>query len=334
MRAKTTFRIGAAIIAVAAGAFALTAAAGGSISPRADRIAFMSTFDGEADIYSISPTGLAGFNMTHDSSIGVREDVEPAWSPSGDVVAFQRDVVQKGLNVGSQLVRVGSDGTKLGAITPLMKGVTDSHPTWSPDGESIVFARDRDGNFDLYLTTSSGDVPVQLTNSKLGSDNLEPAWSPDGKWIVFTRQQATATPSSTNLVLLQVEKGTIVKLTQRARTGRGDREPTWSPDSKRIAFASDRLGSNFARSTNLYLINVDGSGLTRVTSLPSNEYHPTFSPFGDQLAFIADRTGATEIYSLVLPVPNQDATTEKIHQITFDGAYKSNPTWHGFGLVR
>jgi len=333
MRARRTLRNGVAIIAAAAAAFALTASAGGSISPRADRIAYMSALDGEADIYSVSPTGLASFNMTHDDTIGVREDLEPAWSPGGEFVAFQRNVFQKGIPVGSQIFLVGSDGTKLGALTPLQKGVVDSHPTWSPDGDGIVFSSDRDGNFDLYMTQSSGLGPIQLTNSKLGTENLEPAWSPDGKWIVFTRQQATATPSPSSLMLLNVQKGTIYKLTARVMIGRGDREPAWSPDSKRIAFASDRLGPSLARSTDLYVINLDGSGLTRVTSLPSNEYHPTFSPYGDQLAFISDRKGVTEIYSLSLPVPNQDTTTEKIQQITFDGAYKSNPTWHGFGLV-
>ena len=333
MRARRTLRNGVAIIAAAAAAFALTASAGGSISPRADRIAYMSALDGEADIYSVSPTGLASFNMTHDDTIGVREDLEPAWSPGGEFVAFQRNVFQKGIPVGSQIFLVGSDGTKLGALTPLQKGVVDSHPTWSPDGDGIVFSSDRDGNFDLYMTQSSGLGPIQLTNSKLGTENLEPAWSPDGKWIVFTRQQATVTPSPSSLMLLNVQKGTIYKLTARVMIGRGDREPAWSPDSKRIAFASDRLGPSLARSTDLYVINLDGSGLTRVTSLPSNEYHPTFSPYGDQLAFISDRKGVTEIYSLSLPVPNQDTTTEKIQQITFDGAYKSNPTWHGFGLV-
>jgi len=333
MTARRTLRSGVAIIAAAAAAFALTASAGGSISPRADRIAYMSALDGEADIYSVSPTGLASFNMTHDDTIGVREDLEPAWSPGGEFVAFQRNVFQKGIPVGSQIFLVGSDGTKLGALTPLQKGVVDSHPTWSPDGDGIVFSSDRDGNFDLYMTQSSGLGPIQLTNSKLGTENLEPAWSPDGKWIVFTRQQATVTPSPSSLMLLNVQKGTIYKLTARVMIGRGDREPAWSPDSKRIAFASDRLGPSLARSTDLYVINLDGSGLTRVTSLPSNEYHPTFSPYGDQLAFISDRKGVTEIYSLSLPVPNQDTTTEKIQQITFDGAYKSNPTWHGFGLV-
>jgi len=333
MRARRTLRSGVAIIAAAAAAFALTASAGGSISPRADRIAYMSALDGEADIYSVSPTGLASFNMTHDDTIGVREDLEPAWSPGGEFVAFQRNVFQKGIPVGSQIFLVGSDGTKLGALTGLQKGVVDSHPTWSPDGDGIVFSSDRDGNFDLYMTQSSGLGPIQLTNSKLGTENLEPAWSPDGKWIVFTRQQATVTPSPSSLMLLNVQKGTIYKLTARVMIGRGDREPAWSPDSKRIAFASDRLGPSLARSTDLYVINLDGSGLTRVTSLPSNEYHPTFSPYGDQLAFISDRKGVTEIYSLSLPVPNQDTTTEKIQQITFDGAYKSNPTWHGFGLV-
>ena len=331
MRARRTLRSGVAIIAAAAAAFALTASAGGSISPRADRIAYMSALDGEADIYSISPTGLASFNMTHDDTIGVREDVEPAWSPSGEFVAFQRNVFQKGIPVGSQLFLVGSDGTKLGALTPLQKGVFDSHPSFSPDGDTIVFSSNRDGNFDLYVMGISGGGFTQLTNTKIGTENLEPAWSPDGRSIVFTRRQAMATPSSSTLLVFNLEKGRLYKLTPPALMGMGDREPVWSPDSKRIAFSSDRFGPSLARSRDLYTINANGTGLTRVTSLSDNEYHPTWSPYGDQLAFISDRKGVTEIYSIQMPIPSTTtvAPTNKIVQITFDGAYKSNPSWHG-----
>ena len=103
-----------AIIAVAAAAFALTASAGSSISPVADQIAFMSMHDGEADIYSMNSTSFVQTNLTHDKTIGFRQDVEPAWSPSGDLVAFQRDLL-KTEQPGSQIYVVTSDGSKLSA---------------------------------------------------------------------------------------------------------------------------------------------------------------------------------------------------------------------------
>jgi hypothetical protein len=83
MRTRTTLRLGAVIIAVAAGVFALTGSAGGSIAPIpiSDSIAFMSTVDGEADIYTMNPVSLAHDNLTHDDTVGLRADMEPAWSP-------------------------------------------------------------------------------------------------------------------------------------------------------------------------------------------------------------------------------------------------------------
>lgn len=342
MKKRTAIRFGAVIIAVAAAAFALTGSAGakfadtdyaGGTIPVADQIAYMSTLDGEADIYTITPTGFLNFNLTHDKTLGLRTDVEPAWSPDGQFVAFQRDFVKTDVR-SSQIFLVAADGTKLGPLMPPTEGVVDRHPTWSPDGQSIVFASNRGGNFELYLYTINSDQVIQLTYTKLGVDNLEPTWSPDGKWIAFTRQGAAATVTPSSLYILMVEKGIIYKLTPPTLMGRGDHDAAWAPDSTRIAFTSDRLGSSVIRSDDLFVVNVDGSGLTRLTTNAGNEYHPTFSPYGDELAFIGDLTGATEVYSFTLPAPTTaiPPPPSKIHQITFDGAYKSNPTWHGPGI--
>ena len=333
MKKRTTLRLGAVIIAVAAAAFALTGSAGGNTSPVADQIAYMSTLDGEADIYTMTPTGFLNVNLTHDKTFGLRADVEPAWSPDGQFIAFQRNFVKTDVQ-SSQIFLVAADGTKLGPLMPPMKGVVDMHPTWSPDGQSIVFSSDRGGNFELYLYTISSDQVIQLTHTKLGVENLEPTWSPDGKWIAFTRQGVAATVTPSSLYILMVAKGITYKLTPPTLMGRGDHDAVWSPDSKRIAFTSDRVASSVIRSNDLFVVNVDGSGLTRVTRLAGNEVHPTFSPYGDQLAFIGDQTGATEVYSFTLPAPNGAVPppTSKIQQITFDRAYKSNPTWHGPGI--
>jgi TolB protein len=330
MKKRTALRLGAVIIAAAAAAFALTGSAGGNVSPVADQIAYMSMLDGEADIYTMTPTGLFNFNLTHDKTMGLRADAEPTWSPDGQFVAFQRDFLKTDVP-SSQIFLVAADGTKLGPLMPPMKGVVDMHPTWAPDGQSIVFASDRDGNFELYLYTVKSDQVIQLTDTA-GVENLEPAWSPNGEMIVFTRQGVAATVTPSSLYILTVQEGTIYKLTKTMLMGRGDRDAAWSPDSKRIAFTSDRLGSSVIRSNDLFVVNVDGSDMTRVTTLVGNEYHPTFSPYGDQLAFIGDQTGATEVYSFTLPAPTAAVPPpppSKILQITFDGAYKSNPTWQG-----
>jgi TolB protein len=334
MKTRRSLRFGAVIIAVAAGLLALTASAGGNIGPRADQIAFMSTFDGEADIYSMTLSVLMNKNLTHDETIGMRTDVEPAWSPTGEYVAFQRNFIKSDV-FGAQLYRVATNRKELAPITPLQQGVVDTHPSWSPDGNRIVFSSDRDGNFELYTVNASGFGLTQLTHTKLGTDNLEPAWSPNGEMIVFTQQKTTWTASPATLVILVLDSGRLYKLTSPAMMGLGDHEAAWSRDSKLIAFSSDRMASSLIRSRDLYIVNVNGTGMTRVTTVASNEYHPTWSPSGTQLAFVSDRTKQTEIYTLTLSRNTDYLTTNKWDRLTYDGAYKSNPTWYGtIGLVR
>ena len=59
-----------------------------------------------------------------------------------------------------------------------------------------------------------------------------------------------------------------------------DQHPAWSPDGKRIAFASNREGD-----ADLYVLNADGSGVTRVTVDPRDDSYPTWSPDGHKLLF-------------------------------------------------
>ena len=63
-----------------------------------------------------------------------------------------------------------------------------------------------------------------------------------------------------------------------------DRYPCWSPDGKHIAFTSDRNNS-----TNLYVVNADGTDLERLTYNPTFDGFPMFSPDGKRLAFCSNR---------------------------------------------
>jgi Tol biopolymer transport system component len=330
MSLKNSLRLGVAVVAGVAAISALSATAGaqlvtGPTSPKASHIAYMSKLDGEADIYSMTAEGLAVKNLTDDKTIGLRADSEPAWSPDGQWVAFQRT----GLKVPTtQLFVVRSDGSNLHALTPTTSSrVSNMHPNWSPDGQTIVFSSDRTGNFELYMMSPKGGPVTRLTFTNEGVDNLDPAWSPDGTAIAYVRHEWSTfgeIPSipTDSIYVLRFTSSTTHPTYRVTNPGYGksDCQPAWSGDSSLLAFESNRNGHE-----DIYVVDRKGSGLTRVTPLASNEFHPSWASLGRQMALVSDRTGATEIYTLTVPQLGSSTALPAMQQLTFDKAPKANP---------
>jgi len=74
--------------------------------------------------------------------------------------------------------------------------------------------------------------------------------------------------------------------------GAGD-QADWSPDGSQIAFSTSRDGD-----AEIYVTNVDGSGLTRLTTNPANDLSPSWSPDGMELGFPSDRSGYFKLYAM------------------------------------
>lgn len=103
--------------------------------------------------------------------------------------------------------------------------------------------------------------------------------------------------------------------TLEAKTPAVEVMPTWTPTGTQLAFSSSREGNN-----ELYMINDDGSGLTRLTDNPANDYKPSWSPDGLQIAFTSNRDGDDEIY-----IMNADGSG--IRQLTSNTAFDCCPDW-------
>jgi Tol biopolymer transport system component len=95
--------------------------------------------------------------------------VEPAWSPDGEWIAY-RSI----RNENHEIYIVKPDGTSDTNLTN--DPATDLEPTWSPDGQWIVFSSSRTGNFDLYMMRPDGSDVTRLTNS--GGKDSDPSWGP------------------------------------------------------------------------------------------------------------------------------------------------------------
>ena len=73
-----------------------------------------------------------------------------------------------------------------------------------------------------------------------------------------------------------------------------DREPSWSPDGKRIAFSSDRNDRGGNRQ--IYVMDADGGNQLNLSNNDFDDEEPSWSPDGKQIAFVSNRDGGSEIY--------------------------------------
>ena len=162
--------------------------------------------------------------------------------------------------------------------------VTNMQPALSPDGTRIAFSSNREGLFSIYVIGTDGEGLRRITN---GPDS-EPAWSPDGTKIAFARGfDATGNgvyvltcEATSDIVVADVDAypHTEVNLTNGLRAT----DPAWSPDGKRIAFASDSDGF-----FDIYVMfSDDGGGVQKLTD---NDWwadaDPAWSPDGSYIAY-------------------------------------------------
>jgi dipeptidyl aminopeptidase/acylaminoacyl peptidase len=148
-----------------------------SWSPDGNRIAYrVQTFDPPtfvAEIYTVSSQGGTPERLYTENSYMSSLD----WSPDGRHIAFASD---RSLNGNNDIWLLPVDGGETVLLTD--DPASDSSPAWSPDGSLIAFQSDRSGSYDIWVMSSTGLDPVQLTFESIQTG---PSWSPGGQQICF-----------------------------------------------------------------------------------------------------------------------------------------------------
>ena len=180
-------------------------------------------------------------------------------APARQVIMFSSDATP----VHSQLFVANADGTGERPLLPLTG--MDYSPSFSADGNWVVFTSERNGSADIYRVHLDGSGLERLTDDPAFDDQA--VLSPDGKALAFVSSRGTG---RAHIWLLDLASRRARLLTPNAGS---DFRPAWSPDGEWLAFTSDRdsntghLPGRWERlqSLGVYVIHPDGSGLRRVT---------------------------------------------------------------------
>ena len=175
----------------------------------------------------------------------------------------------------------------------------DAEATLSPDGKKMIYCSDKSGDLELYVMDVKSGKEIRITN-ELGYDGG--AWfSPDGTKIVW-RASRPKTPEAikeykellaegmvapTNMeVFVANADGSNAK--QITALGQANWAPNFTPDGKHIIFCSNheyKRGFPF----NMYLIDLEGKGLEKISRDKGFDAFPMFSPDGKKIIFASNR---------------------------------------------
>jgi TolB protein len=218
----------------------------------------------------------------------------------GDVASGQSQFFRSGASqpafnaLGTRLAFVSWAGGSRGLVTASRNGGNeilistapeDKLPTWSPDGRTILFFTRRAGDRASELYQTQADLPFdRAENQKYMTEGEYPTWGATDQ-VAFRAKGRTGV----GLRLASAALNNMVTVTDRD----DDTAPALSSDGQKIVFMSRRDGN-----WEIYLINADGSNLTRLTDDPAMDGLPTWSPDGRAIAYVSNTGGEWAIWAV------------------------------------
>lgn len=316
--------------------------------------------NGTQNIWIVSADGTFATPLTTDTAGGLSGG--QVWSPDATMIAFDSTRASLGGPLGllPAIWVVKVDGSGLTELTKSSSNPTASAsgPDWSPDGSELAFT----AFFGSLLSPPHDTIAVMkadgssietLTNgTSQPVVSSDPLWSPNGSKLIFVSQLAVDNSSGPNINktfniwVINADGSGQTALTKVTAMKADCFGPVWSPDGSRIAFVSARAldGSDATDpndTSNIWVMNADGSGLTPVTRLTAAgaaSTAPVWSPGGSKLAF--ESSGALDAsdnpntnITVNIWIMNADGTgLAALTKLTAASASSHNPAWSPSGL--
>ena len=250
------------------------------------------------------------------------ETLTPTITPVG---GGQGQIAFASLRSGTSQIWIANlDNNGLTMITRMDKGACQ--PSWSPNGEKLVFTSPCEKNEQHYSESHLYTINVDGTELEalptFETGEYDPAWSPDGEQIAFTALQEDY---KRQIYTLTLETGEIKKISDGDEW---DFHPAWSADGDRIVFISTRKGPQ-----QVWTMFSDGALPERFTaSRDLDNTHPAWSPDGADILFTQRIDGLPAIMRM-LYVESGQPVEEKIYQKYApmqEGNYSPDGKWYVF----
>jgi Tol biopolymer transport system component len=261
------------------------------------------------DIYTVDRNTLSVQQLTNDPA----NDLYASWSPDGGRIVFSSN--RGGSN--RDLYVMDADGGNLTRLT--FTSDYEEDPAWSPDGTQIAYSLSVgvEGKRDIWLINADGTNARQLTINPPDDprEDRQPAWSPDGTRIAFHSDRKDAGYFQIYTLDSQCASPEDCERTMQAVNNAYGTFPDWSPDGQWLVFQTNSDGD-----WNIYLININGTGLRRLTDDQREDRRPAWSPDGTQVVFQSNRSGGFELYAV-------SAAGGETHRLTDNTWDDNDPDW-------
>lgn len=251
------------------------------------------------DIFLANADGTNVVNLTDTAG----DDTLPAWSPDESRLAYTCLRQPDGSLGAPQRICVrNANGTGFTVLSNTL--AEDFGPAWSPDGSQIAFTTFKPGfqsQLSIMNADGTGRFPIAIFS---GAAN--PDWSPSGSSIVF------------DLVNSIWIYNRFTQSSLRLSNATGDARPRYSPNGSKIVFQSARDGQS-----EIYVMNSDGTGLTRLTNNPAADTAPAWSPDGTKILFTSFRDDPS---NPALYLMNADGSSQTRLTTGSQGVWRQPPT--------
>ncbi len=277
-----------------------------TISPKGDKIAFISDMDGYTSIYLMDV--LEGKVVRRLIKGETSPDFEElhflmpglSWSPDGKKITFAAKAGDSDALYVYDVEKEEIEQYKLE-----LDGIFST--AWSPDGKEIAFMGNENGASDIYLYQLETGQLTNITNDVFSDKN--PSWSPDGQRLAFVSDRG-AYPvgeqkvqhfkmhqhdyENEDVYVINRDGSGLIRVTEDQT--RQD-NPVFAPDSVTVAYVSEQSGI-----ANIYLHNLETGATRAITNLVTGAYQLSWDQNAQNLAFTSFYRGGWDIYLLKNPL--------------------------------